>query len=227
MPCPAAPACRRSRSSAIPSCVARAGGAARAWRLHDLLRAPFTPASGRIVSRRRKDGADGSRARRSERAAAALPQGPPPGFRSGFVAVLGRPNVGKSTLVNALVGQKVSIVSDRPQTTRRRIAGVVDAPAFQLVLLDLPGLPEAVRRAHRSACSAPSTRRSRRSTPRWWCSTRRRRWAAATASSSPPPPPRPRPWSWRSTRSTWCTAGGCRARSQRPRRSPRRPRCIR
>ena len=60
-------------------------------------------------------------------------------FRSGFVAVLGRPNVGKSTLVNRLVGHKVSIVSDHPQTTRRRISGVVTGDGFQLVLLDLPG----------------------------------------------------------------------------------------
>jgi GTPase len=60
-------------------------------------------------------------------------------FRSGFVAVLGRPNVGKSTLVNRLVGRKVSIVSDHPQTTRRRISGVVTGESFQLVLLDLPG----------------------------------------------------------------------------------------
>ncbi len=60
-------------------------------------------------------------------------------FRSGFVAVLGRPNVGKSTLVNALVGRKVSIVSDHPQTTRRRITGVVTREGCQLVLLDLPG----------------------------------------------------------------------------------------
>jgi GTP-binding protein Era len=60
-------------------------------------------------------------------------------FRSGFVAVLGRPNVGKSTLVNALVGRKVSIVSDHPQTTRRRISGVLRLPGVQVVLLDLPG----------------------------------------------------------------------------------------
>jgi len=60
-------------------------------------------------------------------------------FRSGFVAVLGRPNVGKSTLVNRLVGRKVSIVSDHPQTTRRRISGVVTGEDYQLVLLDLPG----------------------------------------------------------------------------------------
>ena len=66
------------------------------------------------------------------------------GHRSGFVAVLGRPNVGKSTLVNRLVGHKVSIVSDRPQTTRRRIAGVVTRPGFQLVLLDLPGFQRPI-----------------------------------------------------------------------------------
>jgi GTP-binding protein Era len=61
--------------------------------------------------------------------------------RSGFVALAGRPNVGKSTLVNALVGHKVAIVSDKPQTTRRAIRGVVTAPGrFQLVLTDLPGV---------------------------------------------------------------------------------------
>jgi GTPase len=60
-------------------------------------------------------------------------------FRSGFVAVFGRPNVGKSTLVNSLVGRKVSIVSDHPQTTRRRITGVVTLEDCQIVLLDLPG----------------------------------------------------------------------------------------
>jgi GTP-binding protein Era len=59
--------------------------------------------------------------------------------RSGFVAVAGRPNVGKSTLVNQLCGGKVAIVSDKPQTTRRRIAGVVNGEGYQLVLSDLPG----------------------------------------------------------------------------------------
>ncbi len=60
-------------------------------------------------------------------------------MKSGFVAVAGRPNVGKSTLVNALAGGKVAIVSDKPQTTRRRISGVVNGDGYQLVLVDLPG----------------------------------------------------------------------------------------
>src|SRR6185312_12951966 len=60
-------------------------------------------------------------------------------LRSGFVAVAGRPNVGKSTLVNALCGGKVAIVSDKPQTTRRRIVGIVNGEDHQLVLADLPG----------------------------------------------------------------------------------------
>jgi GTPase len=59
--------------------------------------------------------------------------------KSGFVAVAGRPNVGKSTLVNALCGGKVAIVSDKPQTTRRRILGVATGDDYQLVLADLPG----------------------------------------------------------------------------------------
>jgi GTPase len=61
--------------------------------------------------------------------------------RSGFVALAGRPNVGKSTLVNSMVGHKIAIVSDKPQTTRRAIRGVVTAPQrYQLVLTDLPGV---------------------------------------------------------------------------------------
>jgi GTP-binding protein Era len=69
-----------------------------------------------------------------------------PGFRAGFVSVVGRPNVGKSTLVNRLVGQKVSIVSDKPQTTRNRILAVVNTPGGQIVLFDTPGIHKPMHR---------------------------------------------------------------------------------
>ena len=61
-------------------------------------------------------------------------------FRSGFVCLVGRPNTGKSTLTNALVGSKVAITSSRPQTTRHTIRGIVHRPEFQIVLVDTPGL---------------------------------------------------------------------------------------
>jgi GTP-binding protein Era len=63
--------------------------------------------------------------------------------RSGFAAVAGRPNVGKSTLVNALAGGKVAITSDKPQTTRRRVMGIANGDDYQLVLADLPGFQRA------------------------------------------------------------------------------------
>ncbi|CAH1437241.1 unnamed protein product [Lactuca virosa] len=65
-----------------------------------------------------------------------------PNHRSGYVAVVGKPNVGKSTLSNQMIGQKLSIVTDKPQTTRHRILGICSAPEYQMILYDTPGVIE-------------------------------------------------------------------------------------
>ena len=65
---------------------------------------------------------------------------PPDDFRSGFVTLVGRPNAGKSTLLNKILGQKVSIVSDKPQTTRTQVRGVLTSDTHQIVFVDTPGI---------------------------------------------------------------------------------------
>jgi len=72
------------------------------------------------------------------------------GFKSGFISIIGRPNVGKSTLLNLLLGEKIAIVSDKPQTTRNRILGIKNHPAGQIIFLDTPGIHRAQSRLNQS-----------------------------------------------------------------------------
>lgn len=67
-------------------------------------------------------------------------------FKSGFVSIVGRPNVGKSTLLNALLGEKIAIISDKPQTTRNRILGIVNTPGAQIVFMDTPGIHKPIHK---------------------------------------------------------------------------------
>ncbi len=70
-------------------------------------------------------------------------------FRSGFVAIIGRPNAGKSTLLNRILGEKIVITSDKPQTTRNRVQGIHNLPGYQIIFIDTPGIHDAKSRLNR------------------------------------------------------------------------------
>ena len=117
--------------------------------------------------------------------------------RSGFIALAGRPNAGKSTLVNRLVGEKVAIVSDKPQTTRREVRGIATGDDWQLVLVDLPGVQRPRDRMTDRMQRRVEQAHRRRRRGGVHAQRRRGRWGRGTATSPAPcaGPPRPRsPW---------------------------------
>ncbi len=103
----------------------------------------------------------------------------------GFAAVIGRPNVGKSTLVNRIVGTKVTITSPRPNTTRTQVRGVLHRPGAQVVFVDTPGLHRPRSQLGRAPERGRGGPASRTSTPSWPWSRPPRPWVRATAWSSP------------------------------------------
>ena len=133
-------------------------------------------------------------------------------FRSGFVSLIGRPNAGKSTLLNALVGQKVAIVADKPQTTRTSIQGVFTTPEAQIVFLDTPGIHKADTPLNKRLMDTVRGSLEERDLLLFVVDAAKqfRRRGPARASTWRGGPKRP--WSWCSTRSTW---------------SRRRPNCCR